>query len=194
MADIFEKVKKNMGPLGAHIKEAHGYFTFPKLEGEIGPKMNFNGKEKLNWSLNNYLGLANHPEVRKADAEAAANYGMAYPMGARMMSGNSNPHEQLERELAAFVGKEDAIFAAAEKLAADLEAAGISVMLDDRRGTSPGVKFKDAELIGIPVIVVVGKALEQGNVEVRVRRTGEKSEVPVAQALTAVTELLPTLP
>ena len=109
MADIFEKVKKNMGPLGAHIKEAHGYFTFPKLEGEIGPKMNFNGKEKLNWSLNNYLGLANHPEVRKADAEAAANYGMAYPMGARMMSGNSNPHEQLERELAAFVGNEDAI-------------------------------------------------------------------------------------
>lgn len=109
MADIFEKVKKNMGPLGAHIKEAHGYFTFPKLEGEIGPKMNFNGKEKLNWSLNNYLGLANHPEVRKADADAAAAYGMAYPMGARMMSGNSNPHEQLERELAAFVGKEDAI-------------------------------------------------------------------------------------
>jgi glycine C-acetyltransferase len=109
MADIFEKVKKNMGPLGAHIKEAHGYFTFPKLEGEIGPKMNFNGKEKLNWSLNNYLGLANHPEVRKADADAAADYGMAYPMGARMMSGNSNPHEQLERELAAFVGKEDAI-------------------------------------------------------------------------------------
>jgi glycine C-acetyltransferase len=98
-----------MGPLGAHIKEAHGYFTFPKLEGEIGPKMNFNGKEKLNWSLNNYLGLANHPEVRKADADAAADYGMAYPMGARMMSGNSNPHEQLERELAAFVGKEDAI-------------------------------------------------------------------------------------
>jgi len=109
MADIFEKVKKNMGPLGAHIKEAHGYFTFPKLEGEIGPKMNFNGREKLNWSLNNYLGLANHPEVRKADADAAAAYGMAYPMGARMMSGNSNPHEQLERELAAFVGKEDAI-------------------------------------------------------------------------------------
>ncbi len=109
MADIFDKVKKNMGPLGAHIKEAHGYFTFPKLEGEIGPKMMFNGKEKLNWSLNNYLGLANHPEVRKADAEAAAQYGMAYPMGARMMSGNSNPHEQLERELAAFVGKEDTI-------------------------------------------------------------------------------------
>ena len=98
-----------MGPLGAHINEAHGYFTFPKLEGEIGPSMIFNGKEKLNWSLNNYLGLANHPEVRKADAEAAAKYGLGYPMGARMMSGNSNPHEQLERELAAFCGKEDAI-------------------------------------------------------------------------------------
>jgi prolyl-tRNA synthetase len=91
-------------------------------------------------------------------------------------------------------GKEDAVFEAAEKLAADLEGAGVSVMLDDRRGTSPGVKFKDAELIGIPVIVVVGKALEQGNVEVRVRRTGEKSEVAVGQALKAVTELLPTLP
>jgi prolyl-tRNA synthetase len=91
-------------------------------------------------------------------------------------------------------GKEDAVFAAAEKLAADLEEAGVSVMLDDRRGTSPGVKFKDAELIGIPVIVVVGKALEQGNVEVRVRRTGEKTEVAVGQALKAVTELLPTLP
>jgi glycine C-acetyltransferase len=109
MSDIFEKVIKNMGPLGSHIKEAHGYFTFPKLEGEIGPKMVFNGKEKLNWSLNNYLGLANHPEVRKADADAAAQYGMAYPMGARMMSGNSNPHEQLERELAQFMGKEDSI-------------------------------------------------------------------------------------
>jgi glycine C-acetyltransferase len=109
MSDIFEKVVRNMGPLGTHIREAHGYFTFPKLEGEIGPKMIFNGKEKLNWSLNNYLGLANHPEVRKADAEAAAEFGMAYPMGARMMSGNSNPHEQLERELAAFVGKEDSI-------------------------------------------------------------------------------------
>jgi glycine C-acetyltransferase len=109
MADIFEKVVRNMGPLGAHIKEAHGYFTFPKLEGEIGPTMVFNGKEKLNWSLNNYLGLANHPEVRKADSEAAAKYGLAYPMGARMMSGNSIYHEQLERELAEFVGKEDSI-------------------------------------------------------------------------------------
>lgn len=109
MADIFEKVVRNMGPLGTHMQQAHGYFTFPKLEGEIGPKMVFNGREKLNWSLNNYLGLANHPEVRKADAEAAEQYGLAYPMGARMMSGNSNPHEQLERELAAFVQKEDAI-------------------------------------------------------------------------------------
>jgi len=109
MADIFEKVIKNMGPLGSHIKEAHGYFTFPKLEGDIGPTMVFNGREKLNWSLNNYLGLANHPEVRKADADAAAQYGLAYPMGARMMSGNSNPHEQLERELAEFCGKEDSI-------------------------------------------------------------------------------------
>lgn len=109
MADIFEKVIKNMGPLGTHIKEAHGYFTFPKLEGEIGPEMVFNGKKRLNWSLNNYLGLANHPEVRKADSEATAQYGLAYPMGARMMSGNSNPHEQLEKELAEFVGKEDSI-------------------------------------------------------------------------------------
>jgi prolyl-tRNA synthetase len=91
-------------------------------------------------------------------------------------------------------GKEDNVFTAAEQLATDLEVAGISVMIDDRRGTSPGVKFKDAELIGIPVIVVVGKALEQGNVEVRVRRTGEKSEVALAQALTTITNLLPTLP
>jgi glycine C-acetyltransferase len=92
-----------------HAKESHGYFTFPKLEGDIGPHMNFRGKEKLNWSLNNYLGLANHPEVRKADADAAANYGFAMPMGARMMSGNSDFHEQLERELADFVSKEDSI-------------------------------------------------------------------------------------
>jgi glycine C-acetyltransferase len=109
MADIFEKIQANRGPIGMHAKESHGYFTFPKLEGDIGPHMNFRGKEKLNWSLNNYLGLANHPEVRKADAEAGANYGFAMPMGARMMSGNSNHHEQLERELADFVSKEDAI-------------------------------------------------------------------------------------
>lgn len=109
MADIFERLTKNYGPLGQHRERAHGYFAFPKLEGEIGSRMNFRGKEKIVWSLNNYLGLANHPEVRKADADAAAAFGLALPMGARMMSGNSNYHEQLERELAAFEMKEDAI-------------------------------------------------------------------------------------
>lgn len=109
MADIFEKLLRNQGPLGQHRKRAHGYFAFPKLEGEIGNRMKFRGKEKIVWSLNNYLGLANHPEVRKADADAAARYGLALPMGARMMSGNSDLHEQLEAELAAFEGKEDAI-------------------------------------------------------------------------------------
>ncbi len=97
-----------MGPIGQHHKWSHGYFSFPKLEGEIAPHMSFRGKEHLVWSLNNYLGLANHPEVRKADAQGAADFGMAYPMGARMMSGNSKYHEQLEQELAAFVGKPDA--------------------------------------------------------------------------------------
>ena len=96
------------GPLGQHQKWSHGYFSYPKLEGEIGPHMQFNGKEHLVWSLNNYLGLANHPEVREADARAAADFGMAYPMGARMMSGNSIHHEQLEHDLGEFVGKEDA--------------------------------------------------------------------------------------
>jgi len=96
------------GPLGQHQKWSHGYFSYPKLEGEIGPHMQFNGKEHLVWSLNNYLGLANHPEVREADAKAAADYGMAYPMGARMMSGNSIHHEELENNLAKFVGKADA--------------------------------------------------------------------------------------
>ncbi len=94
-----------MGPLGQHAKAAEGYYMFPKLEGEIASRMIFRGKERLVWSLNNYLGLANHPEVRQADTEATATFGMAYPMGARMMSGNSNYHEQLEQELAAFVGK-----------------------------------------------------------------------------------------
>lgn len=98
-----------MGPLGMHAKEAHHYFTFPKLEGEIAPRMTFRGKEVLTWSLNNYLGLANHPEVRKADADAAAQWGCAYPMGARMMSGNTDYHEDLEAKLAEFVGKEDSI-------------------------------------------------------------------------------------
>jgi glycine C-acetyltransferase len=109
MTDIFEKIRKNRGPLGMHAKDAHGYFTFPKLEGEISNKMFFRGKEKLVWSLNNYLGLANHPEVRKADADAAAQFGLALPMGARMMSGNSNQHEQLEAELSSFMGKQDTI-------------------------------------------------------------------------------------
>ena len=109
MADIFEKLLRNAGPLGQHRERAHGYFAFPKLEGEIGSRMMFRGKEMIVWSLNNYLGLANHPDVRKADAEASAQYGLAAPMGARMMSGNSNYHEQLERELALFEGKEDAI-------------------------------------------------------------------------------------
>ena len=109
MADIFERLIRNDGPLGQHRKRGHGYFFFPKLEGEIGSRMKFRGREMIIWSLNNYLGLANHPEVRKADADAAAKYGLASPMGARMMSGNSNYHEQLEKELAAFEGKEDTI-------------------------------------------------------------------------------------
>jgi len=107
MADIFERLLKNYGPIGQHRKQAHGYFAFPKLEGDIGSRMKFRGKDVIVWSLNNYLGLANHPEVRKADADGAAKYGLALPMGARMMSGNSNLHEQLESELAEFVSKED---------------------------------------------------------------------------------------
>ena len=109
MADIFEKLVKHQGPLGQHRERAHGYFAFPKLEGEIGNRMGFRGKQMIVWSLNNYLGLANHPEIRKADADASAQYGLAMPMGARMMSGNSNYHEQLERELAEFESKEDSI-------------------------------------------------------------------------------------
>ena len=109
MADIFERLIKNYGPIGQHRERAHGYFAFPKLEGEIGSKMKFRGQEMIVWSLNNYLGLANHPAVRKADADASAKYGLALPMGARMMSGNSDLHEQLEAELASFEHKEDAI-------------------------------------------------------------------------------------
>src|SRR4029079_7493061 len=108
MADLFERLVKNYGPLGQHREKAYGYFAFPKLEGEIGSRMKFRGKDVIVWSLNNYLGLANHPEVRKADADGAVQYGLATPMGARMMSGNTNFHEQLERELAAFEHKEDA--------------------------------------------------------------------------------------
>lgn len=107
--DLFEKLLQDRGPLGKYSSYAHGYFAFPKLEGEIAPRMKFRGKEVLTWSLNNYLGLANHPEVRKTDEEATRDWGLAYPMGARMMSGNSNLHEQLEAELAQFVGKEDSI-------------------------------------------------------------------------------------
>jgi glycine C-acetyltransferase len=109
MADIFERLIKNYGPIGQHRERAHGYFAFPKLEGEVGSKMKFRGQEMIVWSLNNYLGLANHPEVRAADAAGSAQYGLALPMGARMMSGNSDLHEQLEKELAEFVHKEDSI-------------------------------------------------------------------------------------
>jgi len=106
--DIFERITTDRGPIGQYQKAGHGYFAFPKLEGEISARMKFRGKEVLTWSLNNYLGLGNHPEVRKADADAAAEYGMAYPMGARMMSGQTKKHEELEKALAEFVQKEDA--------------------------------------------------------------------------------------
>ncbi|MDT8393511.1 MAG: aminotransferase class I/II-fold pyridoxal phosphate-dependent enzyme [Bacteroidales bacterium] len=106
--DIFEKVMNKPGPLGKYRDKAEGYYMFPKLEGELSNKMMFMGTEKLVWSLNNYLGLGNHPEVRKADAEAAKDWGMAYPMGARMMSGHTKYHEQLEQELADFVGRKSA--------------------------------------------------------------------------------------
>jgi len=104
--DIFDKIKKHRGALGQYHKEAHGYFMFPKLEGELAPRMKFRGKEVLNWSLNNYIGLGNHPEIREVDAKASADWGLAYPMGARMMSGQTSKHEELETKLAEFVGKE----------------------------------------------------------------------------------------
>src|SRR6478672_2975190 len=107
MADIFAKL--DGGPLGQHVERAHGYFAFPKLEGELGSRMTFRGKEKIVWSLNNYLGLVNHPETRKVDTEAAAKWGMGYPMGARMMSGNTTQHEELEKVIAGFVKREDAM-------------------------------------------------------------------------------------
>lgn len=106
--DIFEKFNLDDTPLGKYYEFAHGYFMYPQLEGEIGPRMKFMGKEMIVWSLNNYLGLANHPEVRKVDAEAAAKYGLAYPMGARMMSGHTKEHRKLEKQLADFVKREDA--------------------------------------------------------------------------------------
>lgn len=108
MNDIFDKIYKDKGPLGKWADQAEGYFVFPKLEGEISNRMKFNGKEVITWSVNDYLGLANHPEVRKVDAEAAKKWGSAYPMGARMMSGHTQLHEQLQNELASFVKKEAA--------------------------------------------------------------------------------------
>ncbi len=108
MKDLFEKIYKDKGPLGKWASQAEGYFVFPKLEGEISNRMKFQGKDVITWSINDYLGLANHPEVRKVDAEAGAKYGSAYPMGARMMSGHTDLHEQLQNELAAFVKKEAA--------------------------------------------------------------------------------------
>ncbi len=107
--DLFDRLAQNKGPLGQYSDIAHGYFAFPKLEGDVAPRMTFRGKKVLNWSLNDYLGLANHPEVRKADADGAARYGLAYPMGARMMSGNSDMIEEFERQLSSFVGKEDSM-------------------------------------------------------------------------------------
>ncbi len=107
--DIFDKIRKNRGPLGQYSKGVHGYFTFPKLEGEIGNKMIFRGKECLVWSVNNYLGLANHPEIREVDAKASAEWGLAYPMGSRMMTGQTSEHEALEAEISEFMEKEDTI-------------------------------------------------------------------------------------
>ena len=106
--DIFDKIQKSEGPLGQYRKDAHGYFMFPKLEGEIGAHMKFRGKEMVVWSLNNYIGLANHPEVRKIDGEASVRWGLGAPMGARMMSGQTTMHESLEQQLAEYEQKEDA--------------------------------------------------------------------------------------
>jgi glycine C-acetyltransferase len=108
MKDLFDKIYRDKGPLGKWASQAEGYFVFPKLEGQISNRMKFQGKEVITWSINDYLGLANHPEVRKVDAEAAAQYGSAYPMGARMMSGHTDLHEKLQNELADFVNKEAA--------------------------------------------------------------------------------------
>ena len=108
MSDLFEKFNKSMGALGKWASIAEGYFVFPKLEGKISNRMKFNGREVITWSVNDYLGLSNHPEVRKIDSEAAEKYGSAYPMGARMMSGHTSMHEKLENQLADFVKKESA--------------------------------------------------------------------------------------
>ena len=106
MRDLFDKIKHNRGSIGQHSKDVHGYFTFPKLEGEIAPKMIFRGQEVLTWSINNYLGLSNLPEIRKVDADAAKDWGLGYPMGARMMSGQTKQHEQLEEDISNFMEKE----------------------------------------------------------------------------------------
>jgi len=108
MRDIFDRIRENKGPLGKWASQAEGYFVFPKLEGHISNRMKFQGKEVITWSINDYLGMANLPEVLKADADAAAAYGAAYPMGARMMSGHTDYHEQLQQKLADFVNKEAA--------------------------------------------------------------------------------------
>ena len=108
MRDLFDRMREDKGPLGKWADIAEGYFAFPKLEGSISNRMKFNGKEVITWSVNDYLGLANDPEVRKVDAEAAAKYGSAYPMGARLMSGHTDLHEKLQTELAEFVNKEAA--------------------------------------------------------------------------------------
>ena len=107
--DLFQKIKNNRGPLGKHAKDAHGYFTFPKLEGEISNKMFFRGKKVLVWSINNYIGLSNLEEVRKIDEQASKDWGLGYPMGSRMMSGNTKHHEDLENKLSSFLKKEDTI-------------------------------------------------------------------------------------
>ena len=106
--DLFDRIKADKGPLGNWADKAEGYYVFPKLEGPISNRMSFNGKKVITWSVNDYLGLANHPDVLKVDGEAAIEHGMAYPMGARMMSGHTKYHEQLESECAEFVGKEKA--------------------------------------------------------------------------------------
>ncbi len=107
--DIFDRIKKDMGPLGRYAQVAEGYYIFPKLEGELSNRMTFKGKEVICWSINNYLGLGNHPEVRAVDTQAMADWGMAYPMGSRMMSGNTDLHDELEKQLAEFENKEAAV-------------------------------------------------------------------------------------
>ena len=175
MKDIFERIKQSTGgPIGQYRKTSEGYFIFPKLEGELGPHMRFRGKEVLCWSLNNYLGLANHPEVRKADAEGAAQWGMAYPMGSRMLTGHTALHEQLERELADFEKKEAAfefnfgyqgIFSTIDSLVARhdvivYDAEAHACLLDGMRlhiGTR--VKFKHNDIVDCEK--VLAKACEQ---------------------------------